>query len=352
MATPHCPSISEQHYDVQQKDKSSQHLLGCRTPLTNSAHQHQLVHGVAAGYQQPENRVIPCPHQLGRAACCTELRCLLRRGAEKIISSAAFYGTMLASALIALFSTATVVLGLLASAPEADSGKDPSAIPGAGPAYFLAAFAMPAALSAVLATAAIYALAECKNWTRNTVTTGTVIACSLILCLGWAAFRQPNSRPRAASAATTGSPAKPNDSSHSEGGPERVCAPFRMPSSKSEQHAGFAHSGRRPIEHGDQRAKHLFNVAQFWLRIYAVAAVAHSPRSLSQLTRFCLRQRLHQLNFHQSGRRGLVAVLQWTGDAQRETVAGPPHREPRYRFVKTGQLPFRPNHRYQWQQLG
>ncbi len=105
-------------------------------------------------------------------------------GSRRIITSPAFYGAILTGLILGLLTAIPPGLALLASAGDAETGKDPNAIVGTGSAYVLAAFALPAILSALLAAAALHALARAKNWSRQGSTLATAITCALVLCLG------------------------------------------------------------------------------------------------------------------------------------------------------------------------
>ena len=105
-------------------------------------------------------------------------------GARQVITSATFYGGTLTALLLGLLTAIPPALLLFELSGEAETGKDPSAIAGTGSAYVLAAFALPAALSALLVAAGLHTLAQAKDWSRQNTTLATAIACGLVLCLG------------------------------------------------------------------------------------------------------------------------------------------------------------------------
>ncbi|GAA1048649.1 hypothetical protein [Arthrobacter russicus] len=105
-------------------------------------------------------------------------------GARQVITSATFYRGTLTALLLGLLTAIPPALLLFGLSGEAETGKDPSAIAGTGSAYVLAAFALPAALSALLVAAGLHTLAQAKDWWRQNTTLATAIACGLVLCLG------------------------------------------------------------------------------------------------------------------------------------------------------------------------
>lgn len=115
-------------------------------------------------------------------ALCLGVRWAL--GPQKFITSATFYRTTVISSVLGVITAAPMAIAILVLAGDADSGKDPGAIPGTGSAYVLSAFAMPAAFTTVLVAIAIFALTDTKRRQIQGTTTTTVIACSLILGLG------------------------------------------------------------------------------------------------------------------------------------------------------------------------
>lgn len=105
-------------------------------------------------------------------------------GPQRIISSATFYSATLLSLLLSLLTVTSPALRLMDLATGAGISRNPNVISGTESAYVLAAVALFAMPSALLAAALLRVLADAKNWTHRNITLVTAISCGLALISG------------------------------------------------------------------------------------------------------------------------------------------------------------------------